>query len=126
MRAVLRCAAGKQVIILTDSIECRGGSMWIPDMEQPIARYEKGYWLHRQMRCWTVECRSMLCVQFAGESGMVGPLLGPRTSVALRGPYVFAGREQVAKLAIQSAGWIHAATSKTWEILRITAASPTP
>jgi hypothetical protein len=126
MLVVLTSASGSRTFGPIDRVECRGASMQVPGAAEPIARFHNGYWLHNEMRCWNVQCRSMLWIQFAGESGTVGPLLGPRTVVALRGPYAFAGRERVAKLSTHPERWIETASSKTWEVMRILAAPPIP
>ena len=98
--------------------------MWISGAPEPIARYQNSSWRLAESRCWSVECRSMLWIQFAGGSGVVSPPLGPRTVVFLRGPYAFAGRERVAKLSTQYDSWVETASSKTWELMRISATSP--
>ncbi len=124
MFVVFNSATGSRTIGPIHSIECSGGSMRISDSGERVAHYQSGYWLHRGMRCTTVQCRSMLWIQFAGEAGTVGPVAGPRTVVVFRGPYVFAGRERVAKLGLRSDGWVQTATAKTWTMIRILATMP--
>ena len=61
----------------------------------------------------------MLCVRFRNQAGQEAPLVGPRTFVALRGQYVFAGRERIAKLDAATQMWIQTGTPAEWSVLRI-------
>ncbi len=106
-------------------IECRGGNLLLPDSVQPVAEYRRGSWVYGSMRFAQLECRSMLCVRFQNRAGREAPLIGPRTFVALRGPYVFAGRELIAKLDLATQMWIQTDTSGEWSVLRIEPISQT-
>ena len=108
-----------------DALECRGPTMRLSDVTDPIAQYARGCWIHNGISCSHVEARSMLWLQFADESGALGPLVGPKSVVAFRGPYVFAGRVRMAKLDASCEAWLQTNTSQRWSLMRITPTLPT-
>ncbi len=108
-----------------DALECRGGTMRLSNLTDPIAQYGNGCWLHDGVLRTHVEARSMLWLQFADESGAHGPLVGPKSFVAFRGPYVFAGRVRMAKLDACCDAWLQTHSSRRWPLIRVTPTLPT-
>ena len=108
-----------------DALECRGRTMRVSNLTDLIAQYGNGCWLHEGILFTQVEARSMLWLQFADESGAQGPLVGPKSFVAFRGPYVFAGRVRMAKLDASCDAWLQTHTSRRWPLMRVTPTLPT-
>lgn len=107
----------------TESVEFRGTGMFFSDRTDPVARFE-GAWAVNGERCPTVECRSMLSLQFEDQAGRIEPVVGLRTSFYLRGTYAFAGRERIAKLDPLTGLWNQTNTQKHWPRMRVIPARP--
>jgi hypothetical protein len=50
-------------------------------------------------------------------------VIGPRPVIYVRGLYLFAGRERVAKLSTVGAQWTHVGRMDSWPVVRILPAS---
>ena len=101
------------------SIEFRGAEMFLPNSASPVARFHGGGWIQDGKSCTYVECRSMLAIRFEDHNGGIGPTIGLRTAVYLRGVYAFAGRERIAKLDPHAGAWCRTGTQEYWPRMRI-------
>jgi hypothetical protein len=116
-------SVGSQVGDTVDALELQGGKMFIPGQTQPLASYRHDAWTHAGHRCIQIECRAILFIQFEAQDGTAGPRIGPRPSLTLRGRYLFAGRERIARLTSTGGEWSRTGRNDGWPVVRIASAS---
>jgi hypothetical protein len=102
----------KREIVRVPAVECRGGTICVPQMRTPLATFNGVAWVYAGQSWITVECHAMVAIRFEDPTGE--PQLGieHKWTLRLRHRYAFAGREVIAKLSPDGQHWIRAADNK--------------
>jgi hypothetical protein len=115
----LKTSNASSTIGPADSIELRGGEIFLSGHAEAVARYRSGNWVHMGQRFAEVECRAVIWIEFEDGAGRIGPRVGPRPVFRVRSRYAFAGRERVASLSVPVGNWIRAGANDTWPVVRL-------